>query len=58
MQDIFLINSPYAVPIGSSQLPNMKDFLLVNRTHTFIMDIPEVQEAAVRFIETGKFIKK
>ncbi|EMO28044.1 hypothetical protein LEP1GSC170_4185 [Leptospira interrogans serovar Bataviae str. HAI135] len=45
------------VSIDKSRLANMKDFLLVNRTHTFIMDAAEVQQASLNFIQTGRFLK-
>ncbi|PJZ64099.1 alpha/beta hydrolase [Leptospira wolffii] len=43
------------VSIERSKLANTKEFMLVNRTHTFIMDGPEVQRATFRFIQSGKF---
>lgn len=43
------------VSVISAQLPTMKDFLLVSRTHTFIMDAPEVQTATFQFLTRGKF---
>ncbi|WP_036043978.1 alpha/beta hydrolase [Leptospira alstonii] len=43
------------VSIESSKLNTMKEFLLVNRTHTFIMDGPEVQKATLQFIKNGTF---
>ncbi|EMN45894.1 alpha/beta hydrolase family protein [Leptospira weilii str. UI 13098] len=45
------------VSVDKSKLANMKDFLLVNKTHTFLMDATEVQEASLNFIRTGKFLK-
>lgn len=43
------------VSIEKTKLKNMKDFLLVNRTHTFIMDAPEVRWAITHFIRKGSF---
>ena len=44
------------VSVESTKFDGMKDFLLVNRTHTFIMNSPEVLEQSISFIETGRFI--
>ena len=43
------------VSVQSARLEGMTDFLLVHRTHTFIMRAPEVGEATVRFLKTGRF---
>ncbi|MCG6170157.1 MULTISPECIES: esterase/lipase family protein [Leptospira] len=43
------------VSIENSKLNSMKEFLLVDRTHTFIMDGVEVQKATLQFIKTGTF---
>lgn len=43
------------VAVDRSRLPSMKDFLVVKRTHTFIMNAEEVIEAVIRFINTGRF---
>ena len=43
------------VSVRRSKLKNMKDFLVVNRTHPFIMRADEVIEAVICFLETGKF---
>ena len=45
------------VSVDSSRLNNIKDFLIVERTHTFIMNAPEVMEAVDNFLENGKFRK-
>ncbi|WP_061298364.1 esterase/lipase family protein [Leptospira borgpetersenii] len=45
------------VSVDKSKLANMKDFLLVDKTHTFLMDATEVQEASLHFIQTGEFLK-
>ncbi len=43
------------VSVERSKLKNMKDFLVVNRTHPFIMRADEVIQAVICFLETGKF---
>ncbi|MFV1997983.1 MAG: esterase/lipase family protein [Acidiferrobacterales bacterium] len=43
------------VSVKSTQLDEMKDFLLVPRTHTFIMESDEVQRQVVNFLRNGKF---
>ncbi len=43
------------VSVERSRLDNMKDFLVVERTHPFIMRADEVMEAVASFIESGKF---
>ena len=43
------------VSVDHARMKNMKDFLVVERTHPFIMNADEVLDAVVNFIETGKF---
>lgn len=43
------------VSLSEARAGGEKDFLVVKRSHTFIMRAPEVLEAAKRFIETGSF---
>lgn len=43
------------VTVEETRMPGMKDFLLVPRIHTFIMNAPEVIEATIRFLNTGRF---
>lgn len=43
------------VSLNEARAEGMKDFLVVGRSHTFIMRAPEVMAAAKKFIETGKF---
>ena len=43
------------VSIENTKLEGMKDFLLVNSKHTFIMIATEVIEASARFLQNGKF---
>ncbi len=45
------------VSIERAKLEEMKDFLIVERTHVFIMDAPEVLEQCMYFIKTGGFKK-
>jgi len=44
------------VSVESTRFDGMKDFLLVHRTHTFMMNAPEVLEQSISFLETGRFI--
>lgn len=46
------------VSIKRARLRGMKDFLVVKRSHTFIMKAPEVMEAVYNFLTTGKFNNK
>ena len=43
------------VSVERSKLKNMKDFLVVKRTHPFIMRADEVIRATVNFLKSGKF---
>lgn len=43
------------VSVERSKLKYMKDFLVANRTHPFIMNADEVIEAVINFLKTGKF---
>lgn len=43
------------VGVEEARLPGAEDFLLVDRGHTWIMDAPEVIDAVVRYLETGRF---
>jgi len=43
------------VSVARTRLENMKDFMVVKRTHTFIMKADEVLEAVVHFIVKGRF---
>ena len=43
------------VSVKSAKVKNMKDFLIVNRTHTFIMNSDIVLEQAYNFIKYGRF---
>lgn len=46
------------VSVKSAQMKGMKDFLVVHRTHTFIMRAKEVKEQTAFFLKTGKFKKE
>ena len=46
------------VSVNSAKVENMKDFLIVNRTHTFIMNSDIVLNQAYNFIKYGKFKNK
>jgi triacylglycerol lipase len=43
------------VSVERSKLKNMKDFLVVQRSHPLIMNADEVIEAVVNFLDRGKF---
>ena len=43
------------VRVEETRLEGAKDFLVVPRLHTFIMNAREVIDAAIRFLETGRF---
>ncbi len=46
------------VSLESARLDEMADFYVVNRTHPFIMDAPEVLDQVVFFLQKGRFNKK
>jgi len=46
------------VSVESAKVQGMKDFLVVHKSHTFIMDSPEIAEQIIHFIKYGKFIPK
>ncbi|XDD42650.1 esterase/lipase family protein [Leptospira sp. WS60.C2] len=50
-------NDDGKVSIENTKLENMDDFLLVNRTHNFIVDAPEVKEAIFNYLKFGRFRK-
>jgi pimeloyl-ACP methyl ester carboxylesterase len=43
------------VSVASTRLDGMDDFLVVHRSHTFIMRAPEVAEQTITFLRTGRF---
>ena len=46
------------VAVDEARVEGMKDFLVVHRGHTFIMNDPEVIRQAARFFETGRFARE
>jgi len=44
-----------SVSVASTRLDGMSDFLLVHRSHTFIMNAPEVAQQTIRFLRQGSF---
>lgn len=47
--------SDFVVSVEETKLPGAADFLEVPVLHSFLMDDPIVQQAVVRFLNTGKF---
>jgi triacylglycerol lipase len=45
------------VSVENTKVAGMKDFIVVHRTHTFIMNAPEVLEQSFNFITRGEFKK-
>lgn len=43
------------VAVDRTRLKTMQDFMVVKRTHTFIMNADEVIQAVTQFINTGRF---
>ena len=43
------------VAVERAKVPGMADFLVVSRTHTFIMRAPEVQHQILHFLRSGRF---
>lgn len=43
------------VSVENAKSENMKDFMVVHRTHTYIMDADEVMEAVASFLDGGSF---
>ena len=44
-----------SVSVASTRLDGMSDFLLVHRSHTFIMNAPEVANETISFLRHGNF---
>jgi triacylglycerol lipase len=45
------------VSVASTQLAGMRDFIEVNRSHTFILRDPEVAQQAIAFLRVGRFAR-
>ena len=43
------------VSVKSTMLPEMRDFIIVPNTHTFIMRDPQVMRQVIHFLENGRF---
>ncbi len=48
-------DSDGTVPVASTRLEGMADFITVDERHTFIMRSGEVADQAVRFLKSGRF---
>lgn len=46
------------VSVERSKVEGMKDFVVVKRTHTFIMNASEVADHVIAFLQTGAFRKE
>ena len=44
------------VSVSRARVAGMKDFLVVNHSHTFIMNSSEVAEEVMSFLKTGAFL--
>ena len=52
---VFAGDNDGKVAVARARLQGMRDFLVVNHSHTFLMGRPVVQRAVVRFLATGSF---
>ena len=43
------------VTVASTKLPEMKDWILLHHTHTFMMNSRDTAECCVRFLQSGRF---
>jgi pimeloyl-ACP methyl ester carboxylesterase len=46
------------VTVEETKLPGAHDFLVLTRTHTFLMDDPQVRESTLRFLQQGWFVSQ
>jgi len=44
------------VTVASAQIEGMRELVVVNRSHTFIMCAPDVLAHTFSFLETGRFV--
>ncbi len=44
------------VPVASTRLEGMRDFVTVHKSHTFIMRSADVADYVIQFLRTGRFI--
>jgi hypothetical protein len=44
------------VSVESAKVQGMRDFLVVHKSHAFIMDGPEIAGQIIHFIQNGRFI--
>ena len=43
------------VTVESTRMPEMKDFILLHHTHTFMMNSRDTADHCIRFLRTGRF---
>ena len=43
-------------PLSHVHLPMQRDFLIINTTHSLIIDMPRTKRAILKFIQTGAFV--
>ena len=48
----------FIVSVDETKLPGARDFIVVNGLHALLMSNPEVQVAALRFLEHGYFVSE
>jgi pimeloyl-ACP methyl ester carboxylesterase len=48
----------FIVSVDETKLPGARDFIVVNGLHALLMNNPEVQQAALRFVEHGYFVSE
>ncbi|MDP7422426.1 MAG: hypothetical protein QGH40_11130 [bacterium] len=55
LSPVFDVPNDGKVAVSAARLEGMKDFIVINRSHTFLMNTEDTFELTRRFIETGSF---